>query len=242
MHVTDWFPTILSWAGINYRADTEAKKLDGLNQAAALSQGGANPREFLLYNAIINVEGKNLDMKTNAPVAVRDKQYKLIHAFTENPSAGYYDTYLSTDHQSGDVSCPQSQSMAGDFKMMMFDLLNDPNETTDVYGNPDLAEVQVGSQLIALCLVTNLHCSARCISTSLPLNRLWLCPLTTQTLRLSRPPGMPLGPSCSPGRRPPPLLPLVPTLASAPNQITSSLPLTQSLLKQLNKLLSVSLE
>lgn len=143
-HVTDWFPTILSWAGINYRADSEEYKVDGLNQAAAMAgvEGAGTPREYMLYNAIVNVEGKNLDMKTNGPVAVRNSRYKLIHAYTSNPSATYYDESLSDTYDS-DVSCPQSQSMAGDFQMMLFDLINDPNETTDLYGTPAVAEDQV---------------------------------------------------------------------------------------------------
>lgn len=142
-HVTDWFPTILSWAGINYRADNEEYKVDGLNQAAAMAgvEGAGTPREYMLYNAIVNVEGKNLDMKTNGPVAVRNSRYKLIHAYTSNPSATYYDESLSDTYDS-DVSCPQSQSMAGDFQMMLFDLINDPNETTDLYGTPAVAEDQ----------------------------------------------------------------------------------------------------
>ena len=149
-HVTDWFPTILSWAGINYRSAAEGYKLDGLNQAAALAltESVDSPREYLLYNAIVNVEGKNLDMKTNAPVAVRDKQYKLIHAFTSNPSSIYYEDSFD-DKVTSDVSCPQSQAMAGDFKMMLFDLLNDPNETNDLYGTPAVAEVQVSSPFVS---------------------------------------------------------------------------------------------
>jgi len=141
MHVTDWLPTILGFANIDYHP-AEDFKLDGFDQSKAIVAGeAANPREFLLYNAIINVEGKELEPETNAPVAVRNYKYKLIHSFTSNPSALWYVNYERGEGDS-DVSCPQSQSMAGEFKKMLFDLLNDPNETTDLYGNLDVKNEQ----------------------------------------------------------------------------------------------------
>eukprot|EP01038_Epipyxis_sp_PR26KG_P013115 gene13115-17579_t len=133
MHVSDWYPTILDIAGISYLADT----LDGVTQKDAMLNIIENKRKSLVYNMYTNVviSGETFDIYTNASVAIRDEQFKLMHVFTGN-SLDSYDNIsvaLSQDDDFNEGSCTQDSSLSGTFEYLLFDLKNDPYETINLY-------------------------------------------------------------------------------------------------------------
>lgn len=125
------------------------------------------PRKYLLYNVYTNVEGKAYNVLTNANAAVRDRRYKLIHAFVNNSASLWYpysnDTTqlsmsastvvntVSVAASSDDISetdvCPLYAAMEGSFALMLFDLQSDPYETTNLYNNLTYHTVQVSDVL-----------------------------------------------------------------------------------------------
>jgi arylsulfatase A-like enzyme len=72
MHVTDWFPTILDLADINYDPP-ESKALDGYSQVDAW-YGGTAPRSHVLYNFYYNVAGMSYNLWTNGSAAIRNER------------------------------------------------------------------------------------------------------------------------------------------------------------------------
>ena len=141
MHVSDWFPTILDLAGIDYTPDDDYK-LDGVSQKIGFKYGeSSNPREYMLYNYYTNVDARSdFNLNMNAPAAIRDQQFKLIHAFTDNSLSDWYD---SDDRNDDDAAidesgtCSQSDAMSGTYTKYFFDLKNDPYETTNLYDDDD---------------------------------------------------------------------------------------------------------
>jgi arylsulfatase A-like enzyme len=73
-HITDWFPTILSLAGLEYTPDDDFE-LDGVDHTDSWLAGGANsiiPRGEMLYNMYIDLVDYKFDIWTNGSFAVRD--------------------------------------------------------------------------------------------------------------------------------------------------------------------------
>ena len=150
MHVSDWFPTMLTWAGVSYSADA-GHELDGFDHSTAMTLDASAdpslyPRQIMLYNLYADVEGKDFDTNSNSPVAIRDKQYKLLHAYTNSQSSEWFsvmDTEAS-DETLGDLAtCSQDDAMEGQYEKFLFDLVNDPYETTNLYADEKYAEVKV---------------------------------------------------------------------------------------------------
>lgn len=139
MHISDWFPTMLDLGGFSY-SPSSGYELDGVSQVTGFIYGSSsNLRTTLLYNCYVNVKHKgNFDIDVNAPCAIRDSQYKLIHAFNGNSAAKWYDYTEANDDDEvmsvGDT-CSQSASLKGTFHKYLFDLVNDPYETTNLYHN-----------------------------------------------------------------------------------------------------------
>jgi Sulfatase len=93
MHVTDWFPTLVDIAGVGGRyAARSGYELDGVSHFP--SWGAATvapaPRLQMLYNAATNVDKQDFDYSTNAPFAVRNARYKLIHFFNSTAYCSWY--------------------------------------------------------------------------------------------------------------------------------------------------------
>jgi arylsulfatase A-like enzyme len=86
MHSTDWFPTILDLASIDYKCDD----CDGMSQKEALINGSESLKELMLYDCYVNIPGLT-DIYTNATCAVRDKIYKLMHHFEDFKTDLTYD-------------------------------------------------------------------------------------------------------------------------------------------------------
>jgi len=136
-HVSDWFPTILSLADVEYTAE-EGYDLDGFDQVSAW-ETGTSPREFLLYNAYDSVDGKNYDMWNNGSFAIRDSQYKLMHSFNAPTYSYWYDTKTTVENDDllDNAECSQDDTFTGDFTAFLFDLTNDPYETVNLYAQSD---------------------------------------------------------------------------------------------------------
>jgi arylsulfatase A-like enzyme len=137
MHTTDWFPTILDLADITYDPP-DGYELDGVSQVDGWYSGSAQ-RDYLLYNWYYNVENKFLDMWTNGSFAIRNSQYKLMHAYDSSTYGAWYDysDMLSDDDNLGEHSCCPSCSWSGTYTYYLFDLTNDPYETTNLYDSDD---------------------------------------------------------------------------------------------------------
>lgn len=148
MHVTDWFPTMLTMANIKF-TPSAGMELDGVDQSDAMKLGDKyNARETMVYNMYMNVDDEDFDIYTNSNVAVRNKQFKLIHAYTDNYCADWYTVSEESDNDdnvayNGYNYCGQTQSLEGNYVTMLFDLVNDPYETTDLFSDSAYASVKV---------------------------------------------------------------------------------------------------
>mmetsp|Transcript_7368 Transcript_7368/g.10983 ORF Transcript_7368/g.10983 Transcript_7368/m.10983 type:complete len:623 (-) Transcript_7368:207-2075(-) len=145
MHVSDWFPTILELSGSDYIPQA-GFDLDGVSQVTAMLAADAtqNARQYLLYNMYYKVNDESFDIYSNAPVAIRDKQYKLAHLYVDNPQAQWYsfEEALSDDSNMGSFSCPQSMALMGRYAKFLFDLDSDPNEKTNLYFNSQYSDIK----------------------------------------------------------------------------------------------------
>ena len=88
MHISDWFPTILSVAG----GSTAGLKLDGFNQWSAININATSPRTELLHNIdpLEPKQGKRehhgtFDHRQRAAIRVGD--WKLITGFPGDPAS-----------------------------------------------------------------------------------------------------------------------------------------------------------
>jgi hypothetical protein len=84
----------------------------------------------------LNVEGESFDIDSNAPVGIRDSRYKLLHAYTNNSQAEWYDIGRELDDDASlfsTTSCPQFQTLTGEYTKFLFDLKEDPNEEVNLY-------------------------------------------------------------------------------------------------------------
>lgn len=147
-HVSDWFPTLLGFAGIKF-TPAVGKELDGVDQSTAMVTSTSNtvafPRSSLLYNWYYNVTGKSWDMITSGPVGIRDNRYKLLHANINSQSLTYYpyDIVEDDDVLSDAQACSPETAMKGEYTKFLFDLVNDPYETTNLYDNDSYSDVKV---------------------------------------------------------------------------------------------------
>lgn len=140
MHVSDWFPTILDMAGVSFTAKS-GYPLDGVSHWSTMSTLGSDdelksPRSTMLYNYYTDVN--EIEFPTGQPVrAVRNSQYKLIEINSGSDYSEWNDVdTASEDDDELDVSgsCVQSNSWkVGTWTQFLFDLSNDPYETTNLY-------------------------------------------------------------------------------------------------------------
>ena len=140
-HVSDWFPTMLAMTGIAYMPST-TYALDGVSHYESLLKGGEDsPREFLLMNYYFDPYRKEDTMWTNKAVAIRNDQYKLAHLYTSAGSSTWYTVdgeYESDDELGRHTGCGQINAVNnGDFTYFLFDLVNDPSETENLYNKND---------------------------------------------------------------------------------------------------------
>ena len=148
-HVSDWFPTMLGMAGITHTPDV-GYELDGVNQLGSMQFGSTHPRASLLVNYYYDPENAAANYWHSVPVAVRNSQYKLIHTYESKTSGDWYttsETLAVDDNMNVVVGCGMAQCWAdGQFKYFLFDMVNDPYETTNLY-NRDDSMVKMQEQL-----------------------------------------------------------------------------------------------
>jgi len=134
MHISDWFPTILALANIVYTPSDEYK-LDGINQIDGW-KGTSTPRTTLLYNVYADITDYNFNIWRNGSFAIRDSKYKLMHTYNDAEYGGWFhtDTELDDDSIDSDKRCAQ-QFVTGVFTYWLFDLIDDPYETTNLYNS-----------------------------------------------------------------------------------------------------------
>jgi arylsulfatase A-like enzyme len=136
-HVSDWFPTILSMAGITGFEAKFGYELDGVDQYDAMFNGADNPRSLLLYNYYTNVQfAKKLDLWTSGGAAIRNTKYKLMHGYGASLNSQWYSTdvvFNGDDALDKPGACTQDSAWEGQLEPMLFDLLSDPSETQNIY-------------------------------------------------------------------------------------------------------------
>jgi arylsulfatase A-like enzyme len=149
MHVTDWFPTILSMADVNY-SPPSGYELDGVSHWSTIlaltsksdDSASSGPRDYLLYNYYTDIKDGSWD---NPVRAVRNTQYKLIDTMADNDFDGWndVDTEVDDDDQLDDMgTCTQYKTTkSGTYTSFLFDLINDPYETTNLYDDDKYSEV-----------------------------------------------------------------------------------------------------
>jgi arylsulfatase A-like enzyme len=157
MHISDWFPTILDLSGLSYTS-IDDYSLDGVSHYSSMVAGGniRSPRQFMLYNMFYNIDNKNFDILTNAPVAIRDERFKLIHSYIDNKLSNWYDfskPIENDDEYSSADTCTQTSSLTtGTYTKMLFDLKEDPSETNNLFHDSNYDDIKV-SLPISLILI-----------------------------------------------------------------------------------------
>ena len=132
-------------------ASTFLSELDGVNHydtlldhTATVASSGA--REILLYNILSNVSTKSFNISTDAPFAIRNSQYKLIHEYSGNSLSQWTNNRDDIDDISTIVFCTPSLSLVGKYTKMLFDLKLDPFEMKNQFHNEDLEDIKVSVQ------------------------------------------------------------------------------------------------
>jgi arylsulfatase A-like enzyme len=158
MHVSDWFPTILNMVGVDFQ-EREGFELDGVSQIDGFQGEKKRPRIYMLYNSYTNVANVEFDMWTNGPFAIRNEQYKLVHYFNSDTYAGYqlFEETLEDDQlwTSKTKECKSVTSFNGEFTYALYDLVNDPYETNNLYDSTDEEIVTAKNELYELMQAYN---------------------------------------------------------------------------------------
>jgi arylsulfatase A-like enzyme len=120
MHVSDWFPTILSLVGVTYTPGDDFT-LDGVDQSVGWADTSVVPRTTMLYNYYTALTDYNFNLYFNGSMAVRDDRYKLLHTYNDSDYAAWYDPYTEYDFDfnvtnPNDNRCAQ-QFLTGDFEV-----------------------------------------------------------------------------------------------------------------------------
>jgi len=112
MHVTDWFPTLLSSAGLTPSSD----ELDGVDQwDALLDDTISSPRQEMIYNIV-------KDGDSTPTAAIRSGDWKYIW------SASGYNGWAAPP----EGTARTTRGQRGDITNALFDLKNDPTEETNL--------------------------------------------------------------------------------------------------------------
>ena len=143
-HISDWFPTILNLTGITF-IPKEGYELDGLSHVGLWIDAISNtsepgyvvstPRSHVLYNYYYDVQDSFYDKWVNGSFAIRNDKYKLMHTY-DAPDYGDWFDYaekLENDDSLAEAMCSQTLAANGIFTYFLFDLENDPYETTNLY-------------------------------------------------------------------------------------------------------------
>ena len=150
MHISDWFPTIMELANIDYSPDDD-NALDGVSQISGWT-GVSTPRSDMLYNMYTHLTDIDFDIWTNGSFAVRDSRYKLMHTYDDKTYGTWDDideTTTDDDNLDSGNGCAQ-QFVTGTFEYWLFDLDTDPYETKNIYNSPNIQHVNAKNKLYDL--------------------------------------------------------------------------------------------
>jgi arylsulfatase A-like enzyme len=150
MHISDWFPTIMELANIDYSSDDD-NALDGVSQISGWT-GVSTPRSDMLYNMYTHLTDIEFDIWTNGSFAVRDSRYKLMHTYDDKTYGTWDDIDQTTsddDNLDSENGCAQ-QFITGTFEYWLFDLNADPYETKNIYNSPNIQHVNAKNKLYDL--------------------------------------------------------------------------------------------
>ena len=151
MHVSDWFPTMLALASISYEADSD-HPLDGVNQIDGW-KGSKTPRANMLYNMYLALTDYDFNIWTNGSFAVRDSRFKLMHTYDDSIYGATYNVDSEIDGDDdldSDDRCAQQFANGGDFTYFLYDLTNDPHETTNLYDSEESIYTMAKEKLYTL--------------------------------------------------------------------------------------------
>ncbi len=135
-HVTDMFPTILDFIGIDYTPTSSANSLDGYSHYDAIMGTSDSPRTQMLYNMWFKYNSDDIDYDmANSSFAIRNERYKLLHVHQYNTVSEWYDEdeVLNDDDDFSLMKCDQSEAISGNMTYFLFDLDNDQYETRNLY-------------------------------------------------------------------------------------------------------------
>ncbi|KAK3599226.1 hypothetical protein CHS0354_012834 [Potamilus streckersoni] len=130
IHVSDWFPTLVSLAGGSLNG---TQPLDGVNQWETINSGSASPRKELLHNIDpLFHKGKpayNGTFDTSVRAALRIGDWKLI---TGNPGNGSWipPPNIDTTLLHYEVKCSSHEEMTKN--VWLFNIAKDPYEHVDL--------------------------------------------------------------------------------------------------------------
>jgi arylsulfatase A-like enzyme len=142
-HISDWLPTLMDLTDVKYEVKA-GYEFDGVSHVNSWLHRKAYPRHDILYNYYDNIDFYTFDIWTNGSFAVRDDRYKLLHTFDSKAYGGWYNEADSMDSIDDDINseircAPQIALNDGDFTYYLFDLVNDPYETKNLYNSSDKA-------------------------------------------------------------------------------------------------------
>ncbi len=155
MHVSDWMPTILELAGISDYVPAAGFELDGVSQVADFTVNNGQDsstyaRQDMLYNMWTKIADSDWTVTGSNPTgvaAVRNLNYKLMYAYEDDADLTGWDDLdvelAQDDNFAKSFICSQSSTSDGVYTKYLFDIVNDPYETTNLYGNSEYLKVQV---------------------------------------------------------------------------------------------------
>lgn len=154
-HISDWFPTIIDFTGIDF-VPNDGFEFDGVSHFQAMSAPDMTyPRTDVLYNYYDNVDLYAFDIWKNGSFAIRNERYKLLHSFDSPTYGAWYSTAESMesvdDDLTAEIRCaPQIALGDGEFTYFLFDLVNDPYEMVNIYDSTDPLVVAAKKSLYEL--------------------------------------------------------------------------------------------
>jgi arylsulfatase A-like enzyme len=128
----------------------------GTPQGVQTVSFATTPREYLVYNFYYNPEDEESPSESfygSVPGAIRNSKYKLMHTYDSGLAGSWYTptmVFQNDDDLTMFGTCTQSQAWTGDYTYYLFDLENDPYETTNLYDSSlemQLVQAQLYAQL-----------------------------------------------------------------------------------------------
>ncbi len=147
-HVSDWFPTILGLADISFTAG-DGYALDGYDMSDAIF-GGTSDRDTIFYGLYYHVISHHFNIDTTAPFAIRNSDYKLIHAYSGQTGVYGVDEVLDDDDYLGGGTCCQTCGMTGTYHKLLYKISEDPYELVNLYHDDDDGLADIVSELMSV--------------------------------------------------------------------------------------------